>query len=480
MNIAFVPEGTHPFRDTHKSLGPTVSPLACQALMLAGDITLVIDSNDMICDVSLGGPAISEGWVDELIGKRWSDTVSVESRSKIETLCHDVRSGEGKPRWRQVNHSSALGDLPVRYTTLGADQQGHIVAIGRDMRSEAVLQQRLLQSQQAVERDYVKMRQVEARYRQLFDLSTEAVLVADASTRRILEANPAACHLLGSNAKSLMGQPIANLFDSAVRDKIIALLGSVGAAEQRQPVALRLAQDAGDVMVAASLFRQDRGSCFLIRLVPHGAMAVQFDQVQRPLINVIDSMPDALVVTDENLLILSNNSAFLDMVQLARKEQVNGQPLSRFLGRPGIDLNLLMTELRDYGTARNFATVLRSVYDGQEDVEASAVSVQDEGVIRYGFSIRSVGRKLASLSPAAAGLPRSVEQLTELVGRVALKDIVRESTDLIERLCIEAALVYTSDNRASAAEVLGLSRQSLYSKLHRHGLGNLGEAETAR
>ena len=56
---------------------------------------------------------------------------------------------------------------------------------------------------------------------------------------------------------------------------------------------------------------------------------------------------------------------------------------------------------------------------------------------------------------------------------MSLKEIVRESTDLIERLCIEAALAYTADNRASAAEILGLSRQSLYSKLHRHGLGNL-------
>jgi DNA-binding NtrC family response regulator len=75
-------------------------------------------------------------------------------------------------------------------------------------------------------------------------------------------------------------------------------------------------------------------------------------------------------------------------------------------------------------------------------------------------------------------VPRSVEQLTELVGRVSLKEIVRESTDLIERLCIEAALTYTSDNRASAAEILGLSRQSLYSKLHRHGLGNLSDNES--
>jgi DNA-binding NtrC family response regulator len=60
---------------------------------------------------------------------------------------------------------------------------------------------------------------------------------------------------------------------------------------------------------------------------------------------------------------------------------------------------------------------------------------------------------------------------------MSLKDIVRESTDLIERLCIEAALTYTADNRASAAEILGVSRQSLYSKLHRHGLGNLGTEE---
>jgi DNA-binding NtrC family response regulator len=79
--------------------------------------------------------------------------------------------------------------------------------------------------------------------------------------------------------------------------------------------------------------------------------------------------------------------------------------------------------------------------------------------------------------PGAA--PRSVEQLTQLIGRVSMKEIVRESTDLIERLCIEAALTLTGNNRASAADILGLSRQSLYSKLHRYGLGNLEDSEPA-
>ena len=62
------------------------------------------------------------------------------------------------------------------------------------------------------------------------------------------------------------------------------------------------------------------------------------------------------------------------------------------------------------------------------------------------------------------------DRLTGLVGRLPLKDIVGETTDLIERLCIEAALQLTRDHRASAAEMLGLSRQSLYVKLRRYGI----------
>jgi len=71
-----------------------------------------------------------------------------------------------------------------------------------------------------------------------------------------------------------------------------------------------------------------------------------------------------------------------------------------------------------------------------------------------------------------------VQQLTELIGRVPLKEVVRETSDVIERLCIEAALELTGDNRASAAEMLGLSRQSLYVKLRRYGIDDAGESST--
>jgi transcriptional regulator PpsR len=136
-------------------------------------------------------------------------------------------------------------------------------------------------------------------------------------------------------------------------------------------------------------------------------------------------------------------------------------------------VNVLIANLRQRGSVRLFSTTLRGEYGASTDVEISAVSVMNGGKPCFGFTIRNVGRRLSVDSQAGRELPRSVEQLTELIGRVSLKELVREATDVIERLCIEAALELTNDNRATAAEMLGLSRQSLYVKLRRYGLGDL-------
>ena len=139
-------------------------------------------------------------------------------------------------------------------------------------------------------------------------------------------------------------------------------------------------------------------------------------------------------------------------------------------------MNLLKKQFRDHQQVPNFSSVVNDLNGREEPVEISAILVGRDKPL-YGYSVRSVGRRERDLPQTEASYPRSVEQLTELVGRKPLKEIVRESTDLIERMCIEAALVHTSDNRASAAEILGLSRQSLYSKLHRHGIGNFQDKD---
>ena len=363
--------------------------------------------------------------------------------------------------------------MPIRYVAVEASRDGRVVAIGRDMRAAAALQQRLLAAQQSMERDYVRLRQIESRYRLLFDESSEAVFIVETSNRRITEANPAARRLSGTE-DHLTGQPFVAMLDAASRDVALTLMGAVAAAEQ-STVARVTVSSGRHCRMSATLFRQDRASYFLVRMSPDDDVAVG-DGADSRLIDVLDRLPDAFVLTDDNLDILAENAAFLDLTQSARRAQLRGAPLSQFLGRPGIDLGILVAQLREHGAVRNFTTLIRGA-SSEEEVEVSAVLAGDSEHPCFGFSIRTSGRRKLDLISAERALPKSVEQLTELVGRVPLKDIVRESSDLIERLCIEAALAYTADNRASAAEILGLSRQSLYSKLHRHGLGNLGNGD---
>jgi transcriptional regulator PpsR len=343
------------------------------------------------------------------------------------------------------------------------------------MRAQATLQQRLVDAQNALERDYWRLRQVETRFKLLFDVSGEAIVVVDADKGTIVEANPASVSLLGLPRK-LSGQGFPSGLDDKASRAVAALLSRVRASGRSDEVRVRGPHGQDNLTVHATLFKQDEQPCLLVRLtatVP-GTPASGASAPREAMARVIERSPDGFVVTDPEGRVLAANAAFIELAELAREEQLRGESLDRWLGRPGVDLRVMMSTLRQQGSLRLFATSLRGEHNAQAEVEISAVSVPDGDPPCIGFAVRHVGRRLGIEQRAARTAPRSVEQLTQLVGRMPLKDLVRESTDLIEQLCIEAALKLTQDNRASAAEMLGLSRQSLYVKLRRYGLGERG------
>ena len=301
-----------------------------------------------------------------------------------------------------------------------------------------------------------------------FQIASEPVLIVDSTSLKIVEANPASAQLLNKTAKRLTGRNFLELFDADGSKRVQAHLSAVRTAGSGDEVSVKLNGEKTDCLVSASLFRQDTSAHFLVRLSrADGATA---PKGVSKLFSVVENLPDGFVVTDLDRRILKVNAAFLDMVQLATEEQAKGELFDRWVGRSGVDVNALTTAVREHGAVQNFATVLRGQFGSYEDVEISAVSVLTGEHPCYGFTIRRVNRQEFPRAKGKKELPRSVEQLTGLVGRVSLKELVRETTDVIEKLCIEAALELTGDNRASAAEVLGLSRQSLYSKLRRHGI----------
>ena len=455
---------------------------AISILSVISDITLLLDRAGQILEVLLGSDALAPLGSSRWAGKSWLDTVTVESRDKITALLK-VRAGK-TGAGRQVNHPVPGGpDIPMLYQT-HALASGHLVATGRDLRATAAMQQRLLEAQQALEDDYARLRQMDSRYRLLFQTTPDAVVVADATTGDISELNPAAMREFGLSDRKFQGRRLLDLFGEGNNRALQAMLDTTRATGHADAVRLVMKRGRArrELLVGASLFRQDSKAHVLLRITPaEGAdgtdAAAAADSLQ--LAALLERLPDGFVVTDGSGRILMANSAFLDVTQLGTFEQARGQALDRWLGRSPVDVRVLLNNLQQHGSVRLFATHLRGELGLASEVEVSAVAAVHGETSTLGFVIRDINRPAASRETTRSStLTTSPEQLSELIGRVSLKDLVRESTDMIERLCIEAALDLTGDNRASAAEMLGLSRQSLYIKLRRHGLGNLdGEAD---
>jgi transcriptional regulator PpsR len=298
-------------------------------------------------------------------------------------------AAEAPARWRQINHLGPDGDIPVRYLLVSMGKAGQVIAIGRDMRGAAMMQQRLLQTQQSLERDYVRLRQAEARYRLLFDMAAEPVLIVDAATRRIREANPAAHKLFGSKEGALSDQLVSGLVDPKDRETFVAHLGGAEASDDVPPVLLRLKHQPIDATFSARLFRQARTSLLLVRISAVDAPG-EGHEYDSKLFDVVERMPDAFVLVDANMAILTGNAAFVELTEMASIDRVRGMKLGDWLGRPGIDLDLILGQLREHGSVRNVSVIFRGGVGTQEDVEVSAVAAPYGDGQCYGFAIRNV------------------------------------------------------------------------------------------
>ena len=166
MNKHIAPSRSTAFTTPGAMPGSLSADAAASLLAAVGDVTFILSADGMILDVAVSqGDLANHGFAD-WVGEAWIDTMTVESRPKATEMLAGATAA-APARWRQVNHPAAGGDVPVRYLVMvlgeGEEGAGRLIAIGRDMRAAAAMQQRLLQTQQSLERDYIRLRQAETR-----------------------------------------------------------------------------------------------------------------------------------------------------------------------------------------------------------------------------------------------------------------------------------------------------------------------------
>jgi transcriptional regulator PpsR len=437
----------------------------------SADISLTLNRDGVIQSIAFGNPDLRSPSLESWVGKNWLDVVTSESRPKIQALLQDANE-TSLSRFRQINvPSPGSADLPLLCATLKVGSTGQIIALARDLREISLLQQRLVDAQQAIERDYTRLRQLETRYRVLFEMASEAVIVLDANTFKVIEANPRAADLLGDSVKKLSGRLLMDYLTKGDRIQVQSLLSKVAYTSTVAELNTSILSGQ-EVYLSAALFRNENQSLILVTLKRSGELVDRHDSnAQSLVIQALENAPDGFIVTNSAGKILTANQAFLRLIMSDKLEQILNEPLDRWLERSSVDLRVMLSNLHEKGSIKLFATSIRDSFGTLHPVEISAVSVPYPHAC-LGFTIREVGSRIRSKIQPEESITRSSEELTQLVGRLPLKEIINETTDLIEQLCIKAALDLTRGNRVSASEMLGLSRQSLYIKLRKYDLSD--------
>lgn len=442
--------------------------------LIQPDVKLILDHDGVIREVSVADHMATEG-IGQWVGRRWDETVADVGGEKVRRLMQDARQA-GVAGFRQLNQRFPSGrEVLMEYTAVSLGEDHRLVAIGKSLQAVAELQSRLVAAQQAMEQDYWKLRQVETRYRLLFTASTEAVLMLRAEDLTIVEANPAALSALGqadARPQQLTGHALPDYLATGDRPGLEATLARVREQGKAPATLLHLGPEKTQYLVRASLMSAEGGPLFLLQLTPADGAAAGPSPEPVNLTELLGRSPDALVVMDRNGMVLEANQAFLDLVQVGTQGSVRGERISRWLGRPGADLSILLANVRRHGVVRLFATAIHGELGTEREVEISATGDRDSDPKRLALLLRDVSRRLVHRDDSRLGA--LLGSLTEQIGRVSLKSLVANTVGVVERHYIEEALRLAEGNRTAAAELLGLSRQGLYAKLNRYGID--GEA----
>lgn len=443
-----------------QSLSEWAPELAQTMVSLGGDIALVLDELGIVrrVDQRASTPLASDA--HQWIGRRWTDTVTTESKPKLERMIAEA-TPECATRRREVNHLSGNGTtVAVAYTAMRLGADGPILAVGRDLGASAALQQRFLGAQQEMERNYSKARQSEARYRLLFQVATDAVIVVDGATLCIVEANQSATDLFDLTATQVVGQCADFAFE---RDSRLVITTSLRAAlDTGQSTETRglLRGKARSASVTATPFKVMDSLQLLVRIRTTEQLATSTD-LGATLARLVDSATEGVAVTDVDGCILVANPAFLKLVRASTEASVRGRPLSDWISLPNSPFSALLHQVRREGMTEYVRSQLLLGNALLKPIEVAATLLSEIDPPCIGFSVRPATNASGDLAATVEPVQAAVKVLCDQVGSQALPELMRRAAELLQRSFIRMAMERAGADLNKAATILGINRQQL-------------------
>jgi len=438
----------------------------------ASDITLVIDATAKVDTLMVNEANAGFGNLNHWLGRPLREFLTLESTPKLDAALARLSETGDSVRGVELNHQdNAVWEFPIQYSFHPLDAAGRVLMLGRDLRPVAETQRQLVQAQLALERGYEAQREFDSRYRLLLASVSDGIALVSLSDGRITDMNDRGAEVLGGTQAEYVGAVFASQFENASRAQMETELVNAALSEIEEGVSLRTSRGRRLVRVRPHVFRVGLNRIAICRIEP-----VDPETTTRPqgiggtMEALYSSGVEAFVFTDLKGRVRAANERFLGMIEAAHLPDIKGRPLGEFLGRGQVDLSVILENVGRSGHVRLYATDLVGDFGTKTPVELSAARIGDGDMQQVAFVIRDSGRVEAVRIPPPESESATQQNILELVGSASLKEIVAETNDVIEKLCIETAIRLTNNNRVAAAEMLGLSRQSLYVKLRKYGL----------
>lgn len=455
---------------------PRIAPEHFNSIVAtAADLAIILEVTGKVRSVVVNPLNPTLGRLDHWANRDIREFLAEDSLGKLETQLAAHLNGSGNPVDAiEVNHfDNANWEFPIRYTLHRTGHDDVVLMLGRDLRPVAELQNRLVKAQLALEKDYETHRDFETRYRVIMEAARDPLVMVDVSSGRMIDVNTAAAQVLGAEANALVGSNFTQEFEGRRRGEFIESLSN-GAAGSG-PVNASTKRAGKDVAIYSTLFRSAGDRVLLCRIETAETAEGVAAELATTLSGLYRDGSDGMVFTDGQGQIRAANEAFLALCDAGTVADIRGKALGDFMARGSVDLKVLTDTAARSGRMRVYATRIESTYGTRASVEISATHLPGPGAPGFAFVIRDTSRMdvVREAPPTLAGgtiTDQAMQNVMDLVGSAPLKDIVAATTDVVEKMCIETAVDLTDNNRVAAAEMLGLSRQSLYVKLRKYGL----------
>lgn len=452
---------------------PMIEPeIVSEIISRIADLALVISSSGIVLGI-LSNPSFKL----RLGLARWEGQplvahLNVESVPKFEErLATFLENGDALVRPIELNHSATEGqpEFPVRYSFHRIGTDGAILMLGHDLRPIAEMQQQLVSAQIALEKDYEMQREYDTRLRVLMGAMQEGTIYAALGSGEITDCNAVAGRMLDRQRSDLIGATLVDVFNCGGEDGILDTLVRAAGAQSANGIAI--STKAGRrVNLRPTLFRLAGEQMLLCQIVDEESKPAQTDNREDMLSALYERGTDGIVFITKAGVILSANDAFLRFSGIVHNEAVKGRAISDFLARGSVDQNVITENARRTGSMRLYATRLIGENGTELPIEIATTMIGTAGESVFSLVIRDASRADLMRDPQNGISDVDSRSVIELIGTQTLKGIVAKTTDVIEKMCIETAVELTSNNRVAAAEMLGLSRQSLYVKLRKYDL----------